>query len=184
MIDAAGRSRGSRRQKEDTHTIQNLSAHPVSFVQAGERRGRRAGWVEKSERQGHGHSCAKYLNNVPPLHALPFLFTLLQSHHPERQEAERLPFDMAGMFSSSVPAAAAAAAECPSRADRVEPVEQHCDLLHCTSIPMCGVYRKNLTSTPAVLNLQYNHITHSLCVHPTKYERMSEKMMPLMKCDR
>lgn len=38
---------------------------------------------------------------------LPFPFTLLQSHHPEWQETKRLPFDPSGMFSSSVPAAAA-----------------------------------------------------------------------------
>lgn len=79
---------------------------PANFSKQEERKqGRQEGW----RRAGVWSQLQQISGRCPSL-SRPWLpFMLLLSHHPQWQEMGRLPFDLSGMFSSSIPTAAAAA---------------------------------------------------------------------------
>lgn len=109
MIDAAERSEGRKRilivPKPFQLTPANLSR------QEKEEGGRQDGWRRVKDRDMV--TAVPNIPSVPPFHA-PDSPSPSQFSNPIMQEAGLLPFDLSGMFSSSVPAAAAAAAELPA----------------------------------------------------------------------
>lgn len=136
--------------------------------------------MERSGRQGHRHSCATYLNNVPPFHPST---PPTQSPAPPSPSRSSNPIILNGRKRSVCPLTCQECFPPLSQRQRqrqqqhtlikAEPLKQHCDLLRHPSIHMCGsvyLYIERVSFlAPLFLIYDCNHITQSRC-QSTKYE--------------
>lgn len=126
---------------------------------------RRAGWVERGERQGNGHSCNKYHTNVPPVHAP-------DSPSPSRSSSLII------LSSRKWGVCPLTRQECfPPLSQRQQqsslplPIHPH---THLYVYIYAGGCAESFVYIPTLLNPWDNRITHSLRCSP-KCERVSER---------